>query len=164
MKNAAIACLLILAGVSTGVGRAQGRKTIVHQPPASVCGRWVVERFLSHGMKVAPKGRLLGLKAEYTASRMQFGRLVVRHPTYRVRRWSYVKFFRECFVRLSELGIRRKSVLVVDVLDDRGRDIVAPGAELLVRNKKQILMVWDGVFYLMQRKGAPCADALPRRK
>lgn len=164
MKKLGVLCLLILAGASVEVAHAQARETTVLQPPPSVCGHWVVERFLTHGMKAAPQGRLLGLKAEYDSSRVQFGSHVVPHPRFRVRRWSHEEFFREYFVRASGLGLRAKTIVVVDVLDGDGMDVIDPGMRLLVRNKRQILMDWDGVFYLLDRKGPPCVAPPPERK
>lgn len=165
MKAAALVCLAGLAAFCLGKAQA-GSHATVSRPPAAVCGHWVVTKVIpTSGISAAPRREFIGMTVEYLPSRMRFGNLVaVRHPKYRVERQSAAKFLRLSHVRLSELGIKGSSVLLVNVLDEKGRDVIRPGAGLEVRNTRQIITDWNGVYYLLERRGAACPAVAPGTK
>lgn len=119
----------------------------------------MVSRYMIHGMIAAPKGKYLGLRARYLPSKAQFGgSVIVEHPLYKVTRWSEAEFYSGFHTNMSGLGIKGKSVRVVDVQSGLGREVMDPGALLFVRNKNQIITQWDGAFYLLDRVGPPCGE------
>ncbi len=126
------------------------------RPPASVCGRWVVKRVLrTANVQTSPTSleKYLGVRALYSSSEMRFGEDGIRHPLYSVSRLSDVEFFRKSTVPLTQLGIRAKSVVVVEVRDSAGKDVVRPGTELFVRSGSEIITTWDGGYFELVRTG-----------
>ncbi len=131
------------------------------QPPTSVCGHWVVKKILNTtNDQASPRSlkKYLGLEAEYLPSEMRFGNDVVPHPLYMVSRLSDVDFFKQNFIPLTQLGIGQKSVVVVEVKDHEGKDVVRPGTELFVRTQNEIITTWDGGYFELSRNGAPCPE------
>jgi len=166
MKAAAIVCLVGLTALCPGKGQAGTHAAVSSRPPASVCGHWIVKKVIpTIGVSAAPRKDFIGMKAEYLPSEMRFGSLVtVRRSFYRVRKWSRRKFFTEFHNHVAELGVKGESVLLVDVVDEHGNDIIRPGAGLIIRNDHQIISDWNGVYYLLEREGAPCPGAAPDAK
>jgi len=160
VKVVTMACIASFVVLCQGVAQSPTHPTTSRHPPASVCGHWVVTKVVpTSGISTSPRKDFLGLEAEYLPSEMRFGnKVVVRNPLYRVERQSVAEFFKQSYDRLSELGIKGDSVLIIDVLDENGKDVIRPGAVLHVRNSHQIITLWEGVYYLLERKGAPCAE------
>lgn len=159
MKATAAALGLSLVVLCLSAAQTSRRSAGKAQPPASVCGHWVVKRVLrTTNVQVSPRSlsKFIGVKAEYLPSKMRFGRDVVPHPLYKVSRLSDLEFLRQNTIALTELGIRAKSVVVVDVQDSTGRDVVRSGTELFVKSRKEIIATWDGGYFELARTDAGC--------
>ena len=52
--------------------------------------------------------------------------------------------------------------MAIEVLDGRGKELVEPGTLLFVRSSDQIIAIWDGVYYLLERRGAPCDGTMSK--
>ena len=127
---------------------ASPRAKVARTPPPSVCGHWVVAKVIAtSNIQGSPNKSFLGEEATYLASKAQFGRrFSFSHPLYRERLWSRAAF-RHAYVSARELRIRGERVAEVDVLDPHNRRFSDVGDALLVRNGRQIITLWNGVFY-----------------
>ena len=124
-------------------------------PSPYIYGRWTVKRLIPNsGIQVGPRQLkpLLGTVAIYSPSRAKFGRYVVERPKYRLRRESAHQFFEGWYIDPSEIGIRGRSVDTLIVLDEQGRDVIAPGMVLIIRGKNDLVTSWDGGFFEMVRQ------------
>lgn len=136
------------------IGGPGGRRVMRTTPPASVRGRWTIKEILpTTNVQTSPKQwkKVLGLQADYLRTEMRFAKHVVRHPTYTLRTVPNVEFFKEFTIPLSELGIRGKSVVEVEVFDSKGRDPMIAGDDVFVRNANEVIADWDGHFFLLTR-------------
>jgi hypothetical protein len=128
------------------------------QPPPSICGTWMVRRLLqTGGVSISPEElkKLLGIRAIYSPSAMQFGDIVATNPVYIVSRKSNDEFFSDNHIPISQLGIKSNTVLEVDVEHADGKDVLGPGAVLFIRNANTIVTTWNGGYFEMARTG-PC--------
>ena len=154
MKHAKLIAILCLVLSGSGYVHAQAHSNSLSQPPGSICGRWVVKKAIP--VAAAPNPKYIGLRAEYLPGVMRFDKTVeVNKPLYEVERLSQGRFFSEFHNYPNELGINGNLVVVIDVLNRKGNKVVNPGTLLVVRGKN-ILTLWDGVFYLLARRGPSC--------
>ena len=148
------------------ISAAQAAPSTKAQPPASVCGHWVVTKIIpTSGISTTPRKEFLGVEVKYLPSEMQFGNEVtVHHPQYAVEHQSASEFFKESYIRPSELGIKGHSILIINVEDGDGKDVIRPGASIFVRNSRELITLWDGVYYLLKKKSASCGEASPKSR
>lgn len=158
-KIIAVCSYLFIIGLMIGRGYTQTHVVVVHRPPFSICGSWVVKKYLSVNYRgtTSPDKSLIGENARYNALQVKFGNLNIPYPNFRIIFLTHREFFRGFFMRVSDLGIHTKLVMVVDVIDQHDDDVVAPGGEIIVRRKNEILAYWNGIYYLLKRKNA-CHD------
>jgi len=154
-------CIAGFLALCMSTGQANPQSTANAQPPASLCGHWTVTKIIpTSGISTSPRKGFLAVEVEYLPSEMRFAKdVIVHHALYATKRQSVPEFFKESYIRPSELGIKGDSVLVVNVLDAQGKDVIGPGTSIFVRNSNEVITVWDGVYYLLKRKGAACGDA-----
>lgn len=157
MKHAKPMVIFCLVLFGSGCVHAQAHSNSMSQPPASICGHWIVKKAIP--VAVAPNPNYLGLRAEYLRGMMHFGNIVkINKPLYKVERLSQDKFFSEFHNYPFELGINGNSVVVIDVLNGEGNEVVNPGTLLVVRGKNHILTLWNGVYYLLSREALSCGS------
>jgi hypothetical protein len=162
MKAAATTLGLLFAALYLGAAKSPRPGTREHLP-VPVCGHWVVKRILrTTNVQRSPAAleKYVGLRATYSASEMRFGKTTIHHPMYSVSRLSDAEFLRKSTIPLTQLGIGRKSVIVVEVRDNAGKDVAQAGTELFVRNRNEIITTWDGGYFELVRTG-PCRQRQP---
>lgn len=146
------ALLLILCLTTVYVGGAE-----TNLGPSAIYGHWVVKRLIpTSNVQASPQSldRLVGTRISYSASEARLGnQQPVKDPKYKVRRVSEDDFYSDTKIALREIGIRAHFVIEVDLVDTQGRDIPVkgPGTSLFVRNRNDLVTLWDGGYFEMVR-------------
>jgi len=156
MKHAKPIVIVCLVLFGCGCVHAQAHSNSMSQPPASICGHWIVKKAIPWA--VEPNDKYLGLQVEYLSQTMRFGKEVINNPIYTVARWSQRDFSKGFHgLYLNEIGIKGNSVVVVKVFrHQKSKEFIGPGTLLFIRGRNQIITGWNGAFYVLQRDGPSC--------
>jgi hypothetical protein len=123
-------------------------------------GTWQIVAFrFGQGVSVGPRDakKLLGMKLKFGDTRAVSGREVCASPVYKSKRMTADEFRDDFRTSLKSIGITGDHVDIVEV--DCGRnDWTVPGATLLKVRNGQMLTIWDGVFFVLKRKGKLATD------
>ena len=117
-------------------------------------GTWQIVSFrFGKGVSVGPGDakKLLGLKVQLGDTRAQSGSEVCDSPTYTSERMTENEFSYEFRTSLKSMGIRGNHVDVVNV-DCGGSNWIVPGATLIKAQDRQMLTIWDGVFFVLKKQ------------
>lgn len=137
-------------------------------PPAdsdSVFGPWrVVAYRFGDGPSVGKREAraLLGAAASYGRRRAGFGAEVCPSPSYETTRVDEKQFFREYRTSLRSIGIDAGSAEVVEVRC-RGQHWVSPGSLLIRLRGGRMLTLWDGVYFVLERRQGGRSRPGPRQ-
>jgi hypothetical protein len=116
-------------------------------------GTWqVVSYRFGDGVSVGPDDarKLLGLKIRLGAKRAESGRDVCEQPSYELKRMDADQFLREFKTSLTSIGIKRRTVELLNVQCD-AEDWRVPGGTMLIVEKGRMLTMWDGVFFSVKK-------------
>lgn len=144
--------LVVLCSASVRVGSAE-----TNLWPSSIYGHWVVKRLIpTSNVQAGPQDLdpLIATKIFYSASEARLGnQQPVKNPKYKVRRVSADDFYSDTKIALREIGIHAQSVIEIDLVDAQGRDVPVrgPGTSLFVRNRNDLVTLWDGGCFEMIR-------------
>ncbi len=127
------------------------------EDPLPICGDWKVERIISTpNVQGTSKANFVGRTVSYAHDRMRFGSAAIEMPKYVLSHQSAADFFDGARFELKQLGITGDSVVVVEVRNASNEGMTEPGTLVFVRNNREIVTGWDGVYYELLRTRA-CA-------
>lgn len=150
-----------------GYALGKGRPGAIVKVPKLICGHWVVKRALT--WDTYPNPKFMGLQVEYSLKTMKFGEeTMIKDPVYLASKWSSDKFSENLGGDdLSDIGIKKGWVTVVQVFRpgkvDPDQASAGPGALIFIRNKHQIVVLWNGAYYLLDRTKQSVAHSIPNR-
>jgi hypothetical protein len=140
----------VLALVAATVPCAQ---TVSSSAPSSICGVWLVTKVIpTSGVHATENPSWLGREISYSDGEMRTGSRVVQRIRYRTRSQTAAEFYADLRIHLTELGIVGSTVTIIEALDDRSVLATGLGSIVFLKNESEVLTLWDGNFYLMQRK------------
>lgn len=119
-------------------------------------GTWRIVAFrFGQGVSVGARDakKLLGMKLQFGDTRARSGRDDCAAPVYKSTRMTADEFREDFRTTLKSIGIKGDHVEVVNV-DCEGSDWTVPGATLIKVQDRQLLTIWDGVYFVLRKKGS----------
>lgn len=147
--------LLILLSASACSGQNE-----TANEPAMIYGTWILKSIYPtqnvEGPSPAQQKKLLGTAIVLNASTLRACGQSVPVKTIKVNQVSSTDFLEDNRVRFSEVGIEGESVTEI-VINHRQSGTCfnafpLPGQDIYVKNKNEILVYFEGVFYRALRK------------
>jgi len=123
----------------------------------SFYGAWIVDGAIANGavtaLTTSEERRLIGRKVVYSSKILLSGKRKII-PHYRKRRLSYRGFFEVWNSKLDSIGIKRNSVVQVDVYTDSRYENLWTGfgGTLFIKDKDTIVVVYAGEFFTLKRR------------
>jgi hypothetical protein len=151
------AFLLLLSLLSVSVCSGQNEKA---NESTMVYGTWVLKSIYPtqnvEGPSPAQQKKLLGTMIVLNASTLKACGQSVQIKTIKVNQVSSADFLENNRVRFSEVGVQGASIIEV-VINNRQSGTCfdafpLPGQDIYVKNKNEILVYFEGVFYRALRK------------
>ena len=145
--------ILLLASACSGQGGTANGSTIVN-------GTWILKSIYPtqnvEGPSPAQQKKLLGTTIVLNASTLKACGQSVPVKTIKVKQVSSTDFLEDNRVRFSEVGVEGENVTEI-VINDRQSGTCfdafpLPGQDIYVKNKNEILIYFEGVFYRALRK------------
>jgi hypothetical protein len=122
--------------------------------PFDVFGKWKVARHFEPGISSMDKTQAdawVGREACYDRTAATFGTEACTTANYVVNVVDADKYFLDEFrIEAKSVGIKPGKIHILEVTCNDS-DWIAPGSLLIVKNKEQLLTVWDGIFFELVR-------------
>lgn len=124
-----------------------------NEPPAVLQGKWSIASFIIPGpsaLDAVTAEFWLGKPLYYGKQEAGIVGKTCRTPVYRIREISVDEFY-EMFRFLPDklIGEQHKLMHVEIHCDKNG--LLRPGGDLIVLDQSRIYMVWDGVFFRLEK-------------
>ena len=117
---------------------------------SSFFGEWEVKRPIAYcpifGMDEETIKNFMGKKAIYKFDMAQFDGEICNNPQYKEEVISDKDLFEGFHIDIKNLGIPSDSIKVIEV-----EDWTNPGSYLIIKDKNNLITVWDGVFFELVR-------------
>lgn len=125
-------------------------------PTEPFIGQWVVSKIAGTGriyaMSEAEMQAYIGKNAEYRRTLAVFDKESCKNPIYQRKNLSEADFVADFRIPFKNLGLKETSVTVFNIYESPKNPWANPGSYLIIKNKKTLITVWDGVFFEMKRK------------
>jgi len=151
------AFLLLLILLSTSACSGQNETA---NEPATIYGTWILKSIYPtqnvEGPSPAQQKKLLGTAIVLNASTLKACGQSVPVKTIKVNQVSSTDFLEDNRVRFSEVGVEGESITEI-VINHRQSGTCfdafpLPGQDIYIKNKNEILVYFEGVFYRALRK------------
>ena len=145
-------CLSMLACASSAAGV---------EFPNQILGEWVIESIIQtdaiQGPSLSQQKKLLGSTIEYQENSMKAcWSEAVPITSYEKKKLNANDFLSENKVPLGSLGIQQDLVSEITLNNRQAgtcfEDFPLPGQVIFIKNKKEIIIAFEGVYYLARRK------------
>jgi|SRR5581483_197381 len=134
------------------------RNTAHAQMPKELGGCWLTTRALktSNVQSLAPAEAhtFLGRKLKFSPTLARSGDAVLQSPQYYVRQVRDEDFTDAFSIPLKDIGITGNSAVEIDIYRDKNQLTEFPGNLVLLKDKRNIVWNWRGVFFEAKRCAA----------
>lgn len=120
--------------------------------PKPVEGTWVITDAVMPGISEAnpqEARQWFGQSYHYGANNLVLGQIQCQSPVYSEQRLNAEEFNAQFNVPLSTLGAGKQDIQAYQISCDN--DELLPGQQLFITGHREAYMLWDGVFYKMEK-------------
>ncbi|OPJ63062.1 hypothetical protein [Clostridium oryzae] len=121
-------------------------------------GTWIIKKAIAYGRVTAYGNKeikkMIGKKLTYLRHEASYDNNVLKQPYYKISSISRDEFFSYSYTDLSKLGIKKKSIKMVEIFTNKSATLSwdSTGNYCFIKNKDTLILLDGGVYFKLVRK------------